>query len=159
MGALRPDAQAQGLESHRYPGSDGPRKFKSDQVRNRAGGRSAAERTMIEMAVGSGRVVMMRRHRHRRCCGTQFQQKRRPARRHEADGNVSAKQQHRQQDAGEDVLAPTIGRMFRHTELQRTMPQCRPGFHRQTLYGARAPGALSYVPAGDRQAFLEGSRK
>lgn len=101
MGALRPDAQAQGFESHRYLGSDGPRKFKSNQVRNRAGGRSAAERTVIEMGVRSARMVMMRRHRHRGCRGTQFEQKRRPARRHEADGNVSAKQQHRQQDAGE----------------------------------------------------------
>ena len=80
------------------------------------------------------------------------------------------------------------------------MPQCRPGFHRQTLYGSRAAGlygsraadlygsraadlyesraagALSYASAGlaprvtqnaatgrpsrgERQAFLEGSRR
>lgn len=107
MGARKRYAEPYRFETDRDLGSDLPRKFVSNSVRNGPGGRSTAERAVLEMGMGL-RMVVMCRHRHRRCRGAQLQQKRRPARRHEADGHISPKQQHRQQDAGRKVLSPTI---------------------------------------------------
>ena len=60
----------------------------------------------------------MRRHRHRQrgCCGAQFQQKRRPTRRHETNGHISPKQKHYQQEAGQLIASPTIYSMCAHTQ-------------------------------------------
>jgi hypothetical protein len=60
--------------------------------------RRTAEGAVLEMIVGTG-VMVMRLHRRR--CGAQFQQKRRPARRHEADRHVRSKQKHYQQETGQ----------------------------------------------------------
>ena len=114
MGAQRPHAQAQGLKSRCYPGTDLRRQFKIGEVRYGTGGGSTAERTVVKMGVGIRMMVVMRRHRQRGCRGTQLQQKRRPARRHEAGGDVGSKQQQRQQEAGLQVLSPAIEGKFAH---------------------------------------------
>ena len=95
-------AQPQGCECDEGLRKDGRRRFKGDDLRNRSRGGSAAEWAVLKMTVGS-RMVMprMRGHRHWIGRGTQFQQKRRAARRHEANRYIGAKQQGCQQQAGE----------------------------------------------------------
>ena len=82
---------------------DLPGRFKDNELRNGAGGGRTAERAVIEMGMGSRVMVVMRRHLHGRRVRTQFQQKGRAARRHEADRDVGSKQEYRQQDAGVQI--------------------------------------------------------
>ena len=100
MRARKTDAEPLRFESGGYRGSDWTGRFKNNEMRNGAGGRRTAEGTVLKMRMGFV-MVMIRRHRHRGCRRTQFQQKRRPARRHEADGDISSEQQQRQQYAGQ----------------------------------------------------------
>ncbi len=85
----------------------GRRRFEGGKERNRSCGRCAAEGAVLEMRMRScvrSRVVMVQvgaKHRRRVDRGTQFQQERRSARRHEADRHVGAKQQQGQHDAGQ----------------------------------------------------------
>jgi hypothetical protein len=107
MSAWEPHAQSERFERDEELRNDGRRRRKGDDVRNRPGGGSTPERAVFEMSVRS-RVVMplMRGHLQLIRCGTQFQQKRRTACRHEADRYVSAKQQDCQQKAGEPISPP-----------------------------------------------------
>jgi hypothetical protein len=109
MSAWETDAQSQGFECDEGLREDGRRRFKGDDVRNRSRGGSAAEWAVLEMTVRS-RMVMprVRGHRHLIGRGTQFQQKRRAARRHEANRYIGAKQQGDQQQAGEYVASSGI---------------------------------------------------
>ena len=102
MSAWEIYAQSQGFECDEGLRNNGRRGFKGDDVRNRSRGGSAAEWAVLEMTVRS-RMVMpgVRGHRHWVGRGTQFQQKRRAARRHEANRYIRAKQQGDQQQAGE----------------------------------------------------------
>jgi hypothetical protein len=102
MGAWELYAQPQRFERGEGLRKDGRRRRKGDDVGNRTGCGSTAEGTILEMSVRS-RVVMlmMRRHLHRVRRRTQFEQKRRTACRHEADGHVGTKQEDDQQQAGE----------------------------------------------------------
>ena len=102
MSAWEIDAQSQGFERDEGLRNDGRRGRKSDDVSNRAGRGSTAKRAVLEVIVRS-RMVMpgMRRHLRLVGGGTHFQQKRRTARRHEADRHVGTKQQDHQQQAGE----------------------------------------------------------
>jgi hypothetical protein len=109
MGAWEIDAPLQGFERDEGLRDDGRRRRKGDDVSNRTGRRSTAKRAVIEMSVCSRVVVpMMRRHMRLVRGGTRFQQKRRTARRHEADGHVGTKQENHQQQAGEQVSSPGI---------------------------------------------------
>jgi hypothetical protein len=94
--------QSQGLECDKGLRNDGRRRFKGNDVRNRPRGGGAAEWAVLEMTVRS-RMVMprVRGHRHWIGGGTQLQQKRRAARRHEANRHIGAKQQGYQQQAAE----------------------------------------------------------
>lgn len=79
-----------------------PGRFEGDDLRNRSRTGGTAKWAVLEMLVNSRVVVqMMRKHSCRKPRRTYFQQKRRTARRHEADGHVRSKQKHRQQEAGE----------------------------------------------------------
>src|ERR1700722_9003721 len=97
MSAWKIYAQPQGFECDQGLRNDGRRRFKGDDVGNRSRAGSAAEWAVLEMTVRS-RMVMPRMlgHRHLVGRGTQFQQKRRAARRHEANRYIGAKQQGRQ---------------------------------------------------------------
>jgi hypothetical protein len=97
MSAWELNAQSQRFERDKGLGNNGRRGFEGDDVRNRTGAGSTAERAVLEMRVRS-RVVMprMRRHLHLVRRGTRFQQKRRTARRHEADGHIGTKQENHQ---------------------------------------------------------------
>jgi hypothetical protein len=87
----------------------GRRRRKGDDVRNWTCGGGTSKRAVLEMSVRSRMVVlMMRGHLGLVCRGAQFQQKRRTACRHEADGHVGAKQEDHQQQAGEQVSSPGI---------------------------------------------------
>ena len=80
-----------------WPGSD-----KIDVMGNRTCGGRAAKRAIFEMTVRCRMVMGMVRKTLRRVCpGAWFQQKRRTGRRHEADRDIGAKQQRRQQQAAE----------------------------------------------------------
>ena len=94
MSARKSDAGPKRFERDGYLGSDWTGRFKNNEMRNGAGGRRAAERTVVKMGMGSRVVGVMRRHL-RGCRGTQFQQKRCPARRHEAAGDIRSKQEDR----------------------------------------------------------------
>ena len=100
-------AQPQRFERDEGLRNDGRRRGKGDDVSNRTGAGSTAERAVLEMSVRS-RVVMplMRGHLQLIRRGTQFQQKRRTACGHEADRYIGTKQQHCQQKAGEPVSSP-----------------------------------------------------
>jgi hypothetical protein len=107
MSAWEPYAQAQGFEGDDGLESDGRRRLQGDDVGNRSGGGSTTERAILEMSVRSGVVMpLMRGHLRLIRCGTQFQQKRRTACRHEADRYIGTKQQDCQQKAGEPVSSP-----------------------------------------------------
>jgi hypothetical protein len=56
----------------------------------------------LSMAIG---VMMVHRHRRRSGRGAEFQQEGRAARRHEANGDIRAKQQHGQHQAGPQSAA------------------------------------------------------
>ena len=63
-----------------------------DDVSNRTGAGSTAERAVLEMGMRCRMVVpMMRRHLRLVSGGTHFQQERRTARRHEADRHIGTK--------------------------------------------------------------------
>src|ERR1700730_14976740 len=95
-------AQPQRFERDRGLCSDGRRRREGDDVSNRTGAGSTAERAVLEMGVRSRMVVpMMRRHLRLVSGGTDFQQEWRTARRHEADRHIGPKQQDDQQQAGE----------------------------------------------------------
>ena len=95
-------AEPQGLERDAGLGNYRRRRCKSDELSNRTGGRSTAEWAVLEMSVGSRVVVPMSAEHLRLVSGrTHFQQKRRTARRHEADRYISMKQQDDQQQTGE----------------------------------------------------------
>ena len=121
-------AEAQGFEGDEELRSDGRRWRKGDDVSNRAGRGSTAEGAVFEMRVGSRVVVlMMRRHLHRVGRRAQFEQKRRTAGRHEADGHIGAKQKDDQQQAAEQVSSPGIKQMFPHMPSRSTVPECGSG--------------------------------
>jgi hypothetical protein len=102
MGAWQLYAEVQQFERDEGLRNDGRRRRKGDDVGNRTGGGSAAKRAVLEMSVRSRVVVLvMRGNLCLVCCRTRFQQKRRTARRHEADGYISTKQEDYQQQAGE----------------------------------------------------------
>ena len=107
MSAWEPHAQSERFERDEELRNDGRRRRKGDDVRDRPGGGSTPERAVLEMSVRS-RVVMplILRQLQLIRCGTQLQQKRRTACRHEADRYVGAKQQDCQQKAGEPVSPP-----------------------------------------------------
>ena len=117
-------ADVEGFELDGFERCDLAGRLKNDELGSRSGARSAAERTILEMAVRSRMVmVVMRRHgqgtQHRRCRRTQFQQERSPAGRHETDGHIRPQQQHRQQNAGQYVVSPTVeGRWFHDASLR-----------------------------------------
>ena len=102
MSAWEVCAQSRGFERDQWLRNDGRRRRKGNDVCTRTGRRSAADGAVLEMTVRS-RMVMpsVRGHRHWIGRGTQFQQKRRAARRHEANRYIGAKQQGYQQQAGE----------------------------------------------------------
>ena len=102
MSAREIDAQSQGFERDEGLRNDGRRRRERNDVRNRPGGRCATKRAVCELAVASRVVVpMMGGHLRLVSGGTHFQQERRTARRHEADGHVGPKQEDYQQQAGE----------------------------------------------------------
>jgi hypothetical protein len=102
MSAREIDAQSQGFERDEGLRNDGRRRRERNDVRNRPGGRCATKRTVCELAVASRVVVPMMGGRLRLVGGgTHFQQERRTARRHEADGYVGPKQEDYQQQTGE----------------------------------------------------------
>jgi len=102
MSAWELYAEVQRFERDEGLRNDGRRRRKGDDVSNRTNGRSTAKRAVLEMSVRSRVVVpMMRGHLHLVRRGTRFQQERRTARRHEADGHVGPKQEDYQQQAGE----------------------------------------------------------
>jgi hypothetical protein len=95
-------AEAERFERDEGLRNDGRRRREGHDVSNRTGGGSTAKRAVLEMSVCSRVMVpMMRRHLRLVSRGTHFQQKRRTARRHEADGHVGTKQEDHQQQAGE----------------------------------------------------------
>jgi len=109
MSAWEPYPESQGFERDEGLRNDRRRRRKGDDMRNRAGSGRTTERAVLEMSVRSRMVVpMMRAHLGQVCRGTQFQQKRRTARRHETDGHVRTKQQDYQQQPGEKVSLPRI---------------------------------------------------
>ena len=104
VGAFWPKAQTGRLECNYRLGRRRPSGFKSNVMRNRSGGRSAAKRTSLEIGMRARMMVQMRgrhlRHPHHPG-GTQFKRKRYAACRHKAGRNIGAKQQQgQQQDAG-----------------------------------------------------------
>jgi hypothetical protein len=102
MSAWEIYAQSQRFERDEGLRNDGRRRRKGDDVSNGAGGGSTAIRAVLEMSVRSRLVVrMMRGHLRLVSGGTHFQQERRTARRHEADGYIGPKQEDYQQQAGE----------------------------------------------------------
>jgi hypothetical protein len=93
MSAWELYAEVQRFERNKGLRNDGRGRRKGDGVRNRTGAGSSAERAVLEMTVRSRVVVLvMRRNLRLVCRRTRFQQKRRTARRHEADRHISAKQ-------------------------------------------------------------------
>jgi hypothetical protein len=102
MSAWELYAQTRRFERGEGLRDDGSRRRKGDDVSNRTGRGSTAKRTVFEMSVDSRMMVsVMRRHRRLVSGGTQFQQKRSAARRHEADGDIGTKQEDHQQQTGE----------------------------------------------------------
>jgi hypothetical protein len=101
MSAWEIYAQSQRFERDEGLRNDGRRRRKGDDVSNRTGRGSTAKRAVLE-TVGARVVVSMMRRRLRLIGGgTHFQQKRRTARRHEADRHIGTKQEDHQQQAGE----------------------------------------------------------
>ena len=127
-----------GLERRHLAG-----RLKNDKLGSGSGARNAAERAILEMGVRSRMVVMVmmgrlaQGSRHGRCRRTQFQQERSPAGRHETCGNVRPQHQHRQQNAGQYVVSPTVERRWFH-DCGPTMPDRIPG-HQWENYEVR-PG-------------------
>ena len=123
MSAWEIDAESQGLECDEGLRDDGRRRRKGDDVGNRTGARSTAKRAVLEMGVRS-RVVMPGVRGHLRLVSgrTRFEKKRRTARRHEADGHISTKQENHQQQAGEEVLPPGMMSLFPHRACRQ---QCQ----------------------------------
>jgi hypothetical protein len=81
--------------------NDGRRRLEGDDMRNWTCGGSTAKRAVLKVSVRSRMVVpMVRGHLGLIRRGTRFQQKRRTACRHEADGHVGTKQEDYQQQAG-----------------------------------------------------------
>ena len=99
MGSLRAKAEARRLEGHYLPGRRRPGGFKINMVRDRSGGRSAAERAGLEISMGARVVKMACRHARQahQAGGAQFQGERHAAGRHETGWNISAKQKQGQQ--------------------------------------------------------------
>jgi hypothetical protein len=123
-----PRADVEGFEFDGFESSYLAGRLENDELGSGACGRSAAERAIREMSVRSRMLVMamMERHaegaRHRGCRRAQFQQERSPAGRHEADGHIRPQQQHRQQNAGQYVVSPTVERRWFH-DRNPTMPE------------------------------------
>src|SRR5271168_2912120 len=115
MGAWKIHAQSQGFERDAGLRNYGRRGRKNGDVSNRAGGRSTAEWAVLKMSVRS-RMVVLRMRRHLRLVGggTHFQQKRRTACRHEADGHIGPKQECDQQHPGAQASPPGIKWMLPH---------------------------------------------
>jgi hypothetical protein len=89
MGAWEIHAQSQGFERDEGLRNNGRRRRKNDDMSNRTGGRSTAERAVLEMGVRSRMVVPVVCGHLRLVSGrTRFQQKRRTTYRHKADGYV-----------------------------------------------------------------------
>jgi hypothetical protein len=102
MSAWELYAEVQRFERGEGVRNDGRRRRKGDDVSNRTDGRSTAKRAVLEISVRSRVVVpMMRGPLHLVRRWTRFQKERCAARRHEADGYISTKQEDYQQQAGE----------------------------------------------------------
>jgi hypothetical protein len=95
--SLRAKAEAWRLEGHDALGRRRPSGLKINVMRDRPGGRSAAEGAGLEIAMGARMVVKMRGRQSRHAGGAQFQGERHTAGRHKADWNIGAKQQQGQQ--------------------------------------------------------------
>jgi hypothetical protein len=158
-----PCADVEGLEFDGFERRHLAGRLKNDELRRRSGSGSAAERAILEMSVRSGMLVMamMGRHGkgawHRRCRRTQFQQKRRPAGRHETDGHVCPQQQHRQQNAGQYVVSPTVECRWFH-DCEPTMPDRIPP-HQWGKYEVRPEHAAGSVALHLRVATNTGRRR
>lgn len=151
-------ADVEGFELDGFERCDLAGRLKNDELGSRSGARSAAERTILEMAVGSRMVmVVMRRQgqgtQHRGCRRTQFQQERSPAGRHETDGHIRPQQQHRQQNAGQYVVSPTVeGRWFHDAGLrcQTVLPGASgktTKFDLSTPFDRSTPPATNHIGA------------
>ena len=102
MSAWELYAEVQRFERDEGLRNDRRRRREGNDVSNRTGAGSTAERAVLEMGVRARMVVpMMRRHLRLVRGGTHFQQEWRTARRHEADRYIGPKQQDDQQQAGE----------------------------------------------------------
>jgi hypothetical protein len=101
MGAWEIHAQSQGFERDEGLRNNGRRRSKNDDMSNRTGGRSTAERAVLEMGVRSRMVVpVVCGHLRLVSGGTRLEQERRTARRHETDRHIGTKQEDYQQQAG-----------------------------------------------------------
>ena len=97
MGSLRTKAEAWRLEGHYSLDRRRSGGFKINVMRDRPGGRSAAERAGLEGSMGACMVVNVGcRHAHQ-AGGAQFQGERHAAGRHKADRYIGAKQKQGQQ--------------------------------------------------------------
>ena len=92
----------------------GNRWIASDGLRDGAGCRRAAKGAILEMTVRTG-VMMMRSHRRRCGCRTQFQQKWGATGRHKAGRDICAKKHADQKQASEKVASPGIKELFPHS--------------------------------------------
>ena len=112
MGALRAKRRAWRLECNDRAGQRRSWGFKGNVMRDRAGGRRAAKGAGLKVGVRSAVVVRpgvvkrMRCRHSRQSDGTQFQGERYAAGRHEAGGNIGAKQKQDQQPEAGPVSSP-----------------------------------------------------
>jgi hypothetical protein len=98
MSAREAYTPQRGFESDDRLRNDGRGRLKGYDVGKRTSRGCASKRTVDKPSVTSRVVVrMVRGHLDASGCGTQLQQKRRPARRHKANGHISAKQEDDQQ--------------------------------------------------------------
>jgi hypothetical protein len=120
-----PCADVEGFEFDGFERRHLAGRLENDELGSGYGARRAAERAILEMPVRSRMVVMVMMgrlapgSRHRRCRRTQFQQERSPTGRHETDGHIRPQQQHCQQNAGQYVVSPTVGRSWFHDAALR----------------------------------------
>lgn len=98
MSAWEAYTPQRGFESDDRLRNDGRGRLKGYDVGKRTSRGCASKRTVDKPSVTSRVVVrMVRGHLDASGCGTQLQQKRRPARRHKANGHISTKQEDDQQ--------------------------------------------------------------
>ncbi len=129
-------------------------RLKYDEVGNRPGGRSAAERAILKICMLT-RVMRMARHAmrvvrghlHRKPVRTNFEQKRSAARRHEAERHIGSKQQYRQHPAGRQISLPMMSKKAHG--LPCTLPEWAAGFHSCLGGGTAARGPFDPADPAD----------